>query len=287
MKKFLLSIFIVLFILMSPGNYQFIQASYGVQAILPENQVSQASYFDIELTPGETQILEVNVFNEFDEEITVLIEAHPGVTNVNGLVVYDGSLDIASSTNEIDFYTVVEVLDKELTIPANSETIAQIEVTAPDSSFDGEIGGGLNFSLKPDEEEETAGIGHTFGYVTGLYIVEEGNDNEAESEVVLNDASYLMYYGDPSVQLDFENLQPLFMSDLEFEARVYSEDNTDEPVFTDTISALDIAPSYEFSLIVSSEEEKLDEGEYRVEISMKNDDYNNTFEKVFTVSHDE
>lgn len=58
-------------------------------------------------------------------------------------------------------------------------------------------------------------------------------------------------------------------------------------MFTDTISALDIAPSYEFSLIVSSEEEKLDEGEYRVEISMKNDDYNNTFEKVFTVSHDE
>lgn len=287
MKKIIYPFFLLLFSIMMLTSSRVAEATYGVQTILPENQVSQASYFDIELEVGETQILEVNVFNDSDEEITVLIEAHPGVTNVNGVVVYDGSLDTVSSTNDLDFYSIVEVIDSEVTIPANSEEIAQIRVTAPDQSFDGEIAGGLNFSLAPDEEEESAGIGHTFSYVTGLYIVEEGNDTEIEPEVVLNDASYVIYYRRPTVQLDFEHLTPVFLSDLEFEARVYHEDNSDEVVFTHTISALDIAPSYEFTLMASFSEGALEPGEYRVEITMENEEYQVEFEEEFTVSEPE
>lgn len=47
------------------------QFNFSVKAILPENQASKASYFDILMAPGQEQTLSVELSNSTDKTVTV------------------------------------------------------------------------------------------------------------------------------------------------------------------------------------------------------------------------
>ncbi|MGO4928051.1 DUF916 and DUF3324 domain-containing protein [Fundicoccus sp. Sow4_D5] len=285
MKRILLIVLSTLFLTLYTTDMAEISASsYSIQTILPENQVSEASYFDIEIETGQEQILEVRVFNEGDEDIVVLVEANPGVTNPNGLVVYDGSVEAISSNDPIKFDSVVEVLDQEVTVPANGEAIARIKVTAPETPFDGRILGGLHFSLAPDETEEEGGVHHVFAYVTGLNIVNKGNDTKVTPEISLEKAESMIYYSRPSLMLTFENHTPTFITQVELTANIYGKDDLENPVLTHDLSNIGIAPNYQFQLPVSFEEETLKVGDYVVKVTLENEYYNWEFEEDFTIT---
>lgn len=262
------------------------QGTYSVQAVLPDNQVSEATYFDIEMEVGQEQVLEVTLSNPTDQPIIVLGEAHPGVTNENGLISYFGNNEATSSTQEFTFESVVELVENEITIPANSNAIAKIKVKAPKDTFDGRILGGLYFKLAPSEVEGEEGFSITneYSYIIGLNIVEKGNESKIEPELVLNEVVEEEFYSQPGIRLSYENLTPVMIPNLVYKAVVYPADDSATELETFEIQDFDIAPSYHFSVPFEFANEDFEPGDYRVKVSLENEKFSWKFEETFSIT---
>lgn len=262
--------------------------SFGVRPILPENQASDSSYFDIEIETSQEQLLELELVNDSDEAMKVEVEANPAVTNTNGVMTYDGSIEPISSTHKLEYSSIVEVVDKEVEIPASSTEIIEIKVTAPEESFDGTIIGGIQVSLLPNEDsaDEGATFQNLYAYVIGLNISEKGNDTEVEPEIVLHSAQIEEYLTRPALMMNFENLSASHVSGTEFTATIYKASDLDKPVEEYSIGHFSVSPFYQFNVPFVFYEEMLEAGDYVVKVTMENEDHSFEFEEAFTVSEE-
>lgn len=262
------------------------QSSFSVQAVLPDNQTSEATYFDLEMETAQEQALEVRIFNSSDHPIQVLVAANPGITNRNGLITYTGNGEGLHSSSPFTFDSVVEVPESIIEIPANSEEIAIVNVKTPADSFDGTILGGLHFSLAPSESTDGEGftIRNEFTYVIGLKVTEKDNQTEVEPKLKLNKVEAETSFGEKGARLYFENLTPLLMLNLEWKAELYAAGHPETIVASKEIADFDVAPNYDFSVLFEFGTEVLAAGEYQIKVSFKDEAQNWEFEEAFMVT---
>ena len=87
-----------LFLLVSSASLFFVsplnvhaesnKVSFDAEAVLPENQQSDAGYYDLQVKPGEKQNLILKVRNTSSNQIKVIVEANNALTNKNGAIDY-------------------------------------------------------------------------------------------------------------------------------------------------------------------------------------------------------
>lgn len=64
-------------------------SNVAISAVIPDNQIDKnKTYFDLLMTPGEEQELEVVLTNSSDEAITMESSVNSAITNDNGVVDY-------------------------------------------------------------------------------------------------------------------------------------------------------------------------------------------------------
>ncbi|MFB5308698.1 DUF916 domain-containing protein [Enterococcus casseliflavus] len=100
-KKTMMYIVVIFILTLFFGPVAFADQSAGfsVRPILSENQVnSEVGYFDLNLEPGESQTLSLELRNMSDEEINLSISVHTAFTNVSGVVEYGSDADIPDDT---------------------------------------------------------------------------------------------------------------------------------------------------------------------------------------------
>ncbi|WP_149808178.1 WxL protein peptidoglycan domain-containing protein, partial [Listeria monocytogenes] len=80
----------ILAILCLPGQqaYATEKSSISEKAILPDNQASSVTYFELQMNPKQKQTLKVEITNQTKEEIPVNFVANTAVTNEMGYVDY-------------------------------------------------------------------------------------------------------------------------------------------------------------------------------------------------------
>lgn len=289
MKKlfyFLLLLSVTIF--MFPRSVQATNTAvpFSVSPILPENQVSSVSYFDIEMDLGSKQTLEVIISNNSDEPIEILVQANTGYTNRNGVIVYDGSVATADNpTNAPLFNDLNEVEVEKIKIPAQSEETAVINVTAPNESFDGIILGGLYFLMEAAEDEDGAGVSiqNQYAYVIGVNIKEKGNNTEVSPKIELVTIQAADVIGVPGIQLTLNNLAPAIASNTDTRARIYATDDPDTFLGEKELSTFSIAPSLSFNYPIAFNEDSFEDGEYIVELQIENHEYAWDFKETFTI----
>src|SRR5699024_7684710 len=95
----------------------------------------------IEMEPGDSQTLKVTVYNSSAEEITIHINNTIASTNSNGLIVYDGLEEDEEPHESMEhpFRDISSLESTEITLPAGEQEIVEVEVDAPEESFDGII----------------------------------------------------------------------------------------------------------------------------------------------------
>ncbi|MBG9979140.1 DUF916 domain-containing protein [Ruoffia tabacinasalis] len=289
MKKLFLTL-LLFYNILSP---QFVLAedglqaiSYSVGAVLPDNQLSEVSYFDIELDLGQEQELEVVINNSSDQDIEVKVTANTTVTNVNGVLVYNGSLDPVTESTSPKFDEIVSIEEEIVEVPANGQANAIISVKAPDEAFPGEILGGLHFELHEEESEE-AGITNRFNYEIALNMVSSQSDEVVEPKLAFKEVLELNDLFGPRLEVVFSNLTPVFLSDMDINAAVYSKDDLENALVTAEHSMYDIAPTYDFRFRVDLEDIELQAGDYILKVSFGNDEEQFEFEEEFSLSESE
>ncbi|MEY8561196.1 DUF916 and DUF3324 domain-containing protein [Jeotgalicoccus halotolerans] len=262
---------------------------YSVQSVLPDNQVdSNASYFDIEMAQGQEQELEVIVNNSSDEDITVEVSNNPGLTNSNGLIVYDG-LDEDEELHESMAHPFSEMSSLEsptVDVAAGEQESVFLTVQAPDEAFDGVILGGLYFSLEPAESEATEGvtIQNRYSYALAVQITEEGNDNLVEPNIEILRVEPGIINHRTGLQTEFVNPRPMIVG-LEIEGSVYGA-GEEEPLYTRTEESFTVAPNTKFKYPIMYDNERLEPGDYIFRATASRGDESWEFEEEFEISEE-
>jgi hypothetical protein len=259
--------------------------SYSVEAVIPENQVDNGvTYFDIEMNQGQSQDLEVIIYNSSDEPITVEAHANSATTNSNGLIIYDAADLIPHESMEHPFSEVATIEESEIEIEPESHETVTITVEAPDESFDGIILGGLYFTQEVEESDDEASlqIQNQYSYALAVQIREAGNDNTLSPELELMSVEAGLINHRTGLQTSFANTASALIGDLEFTGSVYAE-GADEPLYSRTVEDFNIAPNSEFNFPVMFDNQSLGAGDYVFKGTAGNDAHQWSFEEVFTI----
>lgn len=289
MKKFLRLLMVLssLFILGFPvQEVASMEVPFSVEPVIPDNQASGVSYFDLTLQSGQEQDLEVILTNSSDQPIEIVVKAHSGVTNANGIIVYDGSLPTVKSYDSIIFDEMVKIENDRVTVPANGEAKAVIHVKAPEDNFDGLILGGLHFLLEAPENYENSGVSiqNQYAYVIGVNIREEGNTTKVEADLEVEKIEAEEVYGQPGVVVYLNNLAPAIISNADVLAEIFPANQLDTPVAKREASMFSVAPSLAFNFPIElTEGEELAEGDYVLKISLKSNKYDILLEEAFSI----
>lgn len=243
------------------------EMGFSVRAILPENQVTaEHSYFDLKMTPGQTQTIQVELTNDTEREIEVAIAANPAITNGNGVVEYTNENPALDPTLKTSFSKIASV-EPTIILPAKAVKVADIQLKMPVESYDGVILGGLYFIEKNNAEStsqaQNVQIDNKFSYTVGVLLTE--TDKKVEPDLKLNDVSASQTLGRNVILANLQNPEAALLSNLRIESKVY-KGKEKSPLYEQVTDELRMAPNSNFDYSIDMKEEFFEPGDYRVDI---------------------
>lgn len=288
MKKlfyFLTCSFSILFVMFSVSTP--VQAAdtmnVGVTAIIPDNQIDKSkTFFDLLMKPGQEQDLEVKLTNTSDQDRTVKVEVNPATTNDNGVADYsvketeknrDSSLKISMAD--------IATTENEVVVPKNSSINTKIHLKMPNEAYKGIVAGGIRVSEKDSEKKEVkkensggVQINNKFVFVVGLQLRTEESLDGLEPDLILDKSkikpkqvNYRNFVG-----INLQNNQPVFIRELEVEAKIYKK-GSKEVLHETKKTAMKMAPNSNFNFGVDWENKPLVEGDYVASVRAYSKDY--------------
>ncbi|MGX7417561.1 DUF916 and DUF3324 domain-containing protein [Carnobacterium gallinarum] len=262
----------------------------SANVVLPENQYKkEASYFYLKMTPGQEQELEVKLNNGSDKAQTVDISLASGITNDGGIIDYPDDLKKFDKTLKYPFSKIAST-DKTATIDPNSTKSIFIKVKMPAEEYDGMIIGGINISLKENNDKEKADkdseggmkIKNVIRYNFGIVLIE--NENVVIPDMKLNKAYAGQVMGINTIKANLSNTESWIIDNLDITAKV-SKKGSKEVLYETTKNGLRMAPNSNFDFGIGMGNKAYKAGSYKVTIAAKSDSPEKewNFEKEFTI----
>lgn len=241
--------------------------NYAVRAILPENQRDDtAPYFDLKMTPGQEQVLEVIISNRADEAIEVMLEANTAFSNCNGVIEFDASTQRDSSM-AVDFAQIVRPVEPVLVVPGQGEATARFTVRMPEAPYAGTVYGGLMFTKLHQEDAGDGGgsfgIRNVYRYVIGVRLTE--SETPVAPEFELHGAA-IGQGKRATLLLNLRNPKPVIARGITLSMKVFPQ-GEDTAVIELVRSDVAMAPNSSMDYTVYLEDNtQLASGEYRVQV---------------------
>lgn len=129
------------------------EIGFYVQAQLPQNQLSEVSYFDLRTQPGQTETLEVLVGNKNTSTLRVRVRAVCASTTNGGIIDYKNH-PRHDDTLPFRFCDASTVEQEIIEIPAGQTAVARVVVQMPQQRYEGSVLGSVLVEKIPREEWE-------------------------------------------------------------------------------------------------------------------------------------
>lgn len=245
--------------------------TFSVDAILPENQIDpNKTFFDLRMTPSQTQELQIRLRNYSDKPITLEVAVNTAYTNNNGLIEYDRT-DLENNVDlPFSIHDLAKVQEPEVTLkPKESKTVG-IQLTMPEQPFDGMLLGGIYVRPKAEKQtsQEQAGrVKNIQSMVKGLRVSER--DNPVVPELRMSKA-YASQIGYRNVFLaTLENPKPMILTDVKIQASVYKKDQLDKAILTNQSEGFKLAPNSKLEYGVFLNEQLFEPGNYVMKLKVE------------------
>lgn len=286
MKRISIYLFglLILISLVLPTSVEAAEMNFSVQAEIPENQVDKGkTYFDLKMSPNQTQDLVITLKNDTSRDVTVEAGIHTATTNDNGIADYSGSAEKKDSTLKYDLSELIE-MDKEITVPAKGETTITAHLKMPAETFDGILLGGFTFiekeSANNKEVQEGAQIVNKYAYTVGIQLQE--TDKVIEPELILNDVKPVQVNFRNVLQANIQNTEAAIIKNLSIEGKIFKKEGK-EALYEAKRTDLRIAPNSNFNYGISLNNEEFKPGTYVFKGKATDGDKEWTFEKEFNI----
>ncbi|HBM3881570.1 TPA: DUF916 and DUF3324 domain-containing protein [Listeria innocua] len=265
--------------------------SFSVKAILPANQASSVTYFDLQMEPKQKQKLDVEITNQSKEQMTINCVANTAITNEMGYVDYSIPKTKPDETLKYPFADITEVSDSEITLEPNETKIWSVNIQMPEESYDGIILGGLHFKEKTKEkteketkQEKEVQIKNEYAYVIGVKLTEK--TTIVKPELALNQIKAGSRNYRNVVEINLQNTKATLVGGLAVDSKIYKQ-GSEKVLHEAKRTDLSMAPNSNFNYSVDWENQELKPGKYKLHLVAKNKDDKWEWTKDFTISSDE
>ncbi|MFS7004182.1 DUF916 and DUF3324 domain-containing protein [Carnobacterium maltaromaticum] len=288
--KLILGLFVILLAFLRPTVvFGEETLNFHVTPELPQSQIEgTASYYNLNLNPGETETLVLMLQNDKEEPIEVKITAHTAFTNVHGVVEYGKDAEQSDPTL---LYALDELIEPIDTIELAAKESKRVELTLkmPADSFEGVLAGGLRIEEVRQEEEnvdngESIAIKNEFSYVVGVLARNYRTTVQPDLELLDVFADQVNYRNVISATL--QNSTPTFVNRLEVEATVQLE-GENAVLYEASQSQMQMAPNSNFNFPISLEGDRFQSGEYVLNMTARSGEEEWKWTKKFTIEVDE
>ncbi|EIL5148336.1 DUF916 and DUF3324 domain-containing protein [Listeria innocua] len=266
------------------------EGKFSVKAILPENQASGVTYFDLQMAPEDKQTIKVELMNQGKEQITIKCVANTAVTNEMGYVDYSIPKAKTDKTLKYPFSDIVKASESEVTLKPNETKIWSLDINMPVESYDGIILGGLHFQEKKDEEKEKdtskkeVQIKNEYAYVIGVKLTEK--TTVVKPNLELNEIKPASRNYRNVVEINLQNTKATLVGGMAVDAKIY-KDGSKKVLRESKRTDLSMAPNSNFNYSVDWENQELKPGKYKVELVAKTADDKWEWVKEFTISEED
>lgn len=295
-KKFLL--YLALFIYIACG-ISFSQVSYaegeaqtdfGVgfnyKVIKPENQKNQVGYFDLKMSPGQKQTVQIELSNGTDDEMTIGVSLNGAKTNGNGVIEYGPTIIENDKSLKYNFVDVVKG-PKEVKLPAKTMVPLNLEITMPESSFDGSISGGIQLKQVNQAEkdsEKKAGITNEYAFLVGMILSE--TDKKVAPNLEFNKAYAGLTNYRNAIFLNFSNVEAEYLEDMTVDAQIMKGD-AKEVLYDTKKAGMRMAPNTLIDFPVEMNGDRMEPGDYTAHVLVTSGKEKWEWTEKFTITNDE
>lgn len=197
-----------------------------IEPIFPKNQTDTSlSYFDLKVTPGEIEMIDVLLKNKSDKAVQVYMRPETAITSGTGKVVYRPDIPGVQYDESLIYplTTLTHVVQNNILLEPYEEQIIQAVIEIPKEPFEGVILGGLRFSI--DNEFMTHAVDLTkeniYDYILGIRLFEEPYKDPAQA--VLKQIYPYYFHNQLGFQMEIQNNTPLPLVDVAIDATIYQE----------------------------------------------------------------
>lgn len=235
---------------------------YTVQAVVPASQIdkSNASYFDMQLQPGQTETLTINLVNTSSKSITVDVEKGTAATQLGGSVDYAASTGFDSSLGA-KLGDGIEVPDKVTIAPKETKAVTA-RVTMPSAPTTGIYVGGLKFTEEGQVANQSAGmrVANEFSYAVAILARNTTSNNDVADTLTPNGVKLVSKNGTSRIATNVINPKVALLNRLEIVGRV--TDASGQEYINQTQKMMQMAPNSNFDFMLDPKGKQLKAGKY-------------------------
>lgn len=268
----------------SAGSTAGLGFSYKVKQ--PENQRNkEVGYFDLTMTSGQTQEVEIELLNNTEVAIEAEIRLNGAKTNGNGVIEYASDMIDNDKSLKYDFVDIVSA-PETVKIPANGSVPVTLAIKMPEVEFDGFIAGGIELKRKVDEKEraQQTGVINEYAFMIGMLLSE--TDTVVTPDLELNKVYAGLNNYRNSIFVNFSNVEANFLEDLTTSVQIMKKG--EQTVLYETKKAnMRMAPNSLIDFPVSMNGEKMVAGDYTAVISATSGDRKWNWTEDFTITDEE
>lgn len=271
------------FFAMKPTQVKAESLNYTVGADLPDNQINKSgSYFDLKVTPGQSQDLTFKIINRDSASHDYEISVNRGLTNDNGLIDYSKHNTGSKDGLEYNIESLVSN-PQTVTVNANSTKLVTVHLDSPKGSFSGIILGGIRVQeITPTPKAAKKGIhvNNEYAYVIGLELRQ--NSDKITPKIQLGDIYEKQVNNYNYVAANLINPTPTIIDNISVNATV--KDLHGKKVYTQDKSNLSMAPNSDFNYLIGSPKQTLKAGKYELILDAKSGSQSWHFDRKFTIT---
>lgn len=147
MKKILLLLIIFFTMVVDRETILAKQAEFYVKPTFTKRQINKhENYYDLLLSPGQSQKLVFEIVNPTSRRVSVNIDKGTAVTTTSGSVNYSGSSKYVDSSIDSVIGNYMSVSKTSVTLDPNTKTQITISLKMPSKNITGILAGGVSFT---------------------------------------------------------------------------------------------------------------------------------------------
>lgn len=256
----------------------------GATPIYPENQQEgDIGYFNLLVTPGQEQDIELEIKNASTTEITVDVNCLQATTSNAGVITYNDADKKLDSSVKYPFKDIATLDKKEVKIPASGSEKVKVHLKVPQESFQGKIIGGITLSEKRDRtsEEKKQSIVNEFQYAIPIVLFE--NTEKVEPEIKLVNVEPGLRNYRPFIETSIQNVAPINVSKMQIDGKINWK-KSGKTLVSRKETNYTVAPNSSFNFGFDLQNSKVEEGEFVAELTVVADGKTFNLKKEFTIT---
>lgn len=284
----LVAIFLMLFPIVGQASEGSL--NFYVTPSFPESQVEGSnSYFDLNLSPGDTETLSLELRNANSEPIQVQVTPHTAYTNVHGVVEYGKNAEEPDTSLIHSIDTLIEP-SEVIELAGNETKVVTVPLHMPEESFEGFLAGGLRISEVKEEQEEVdsneegVAIKNEFTYVVGVVLSNTRDSVQPDLDLLDVFADQLNYRN--VISATIQNFTPTFVNRLAVEATIQRAGENDV-LYEASEEMMQMAPNSHFNFPISLNGDRFQSGEYVLNLTARSGEEEWTWTHPFTIEADQ